>query len=161
MNSPRRGIGATSLSRLLAFSNTTGISIWDAASAPEQVPGLGGPAIKAFKRFMATMHVLRERTEATPPIAELLKEMVQETGSGSHWADRQILRRDRQINAALHLAGWLKQRFGIRMRDITGHAMANDSPYFKDLQGWRNDHTDWLRRDVRAFRHRLQRLLRR
>jgi DNA helicase II / ATP-dependent DNA helicase PcrA len=80
VNSPRRGIGATSLSRLLAFSNTTGISIWDAASAPEQVPGLGGPAIKAFKRFMATMHVLRERTEATPPIAELLKEMLQETG---------------------------------------------------------------------------------
>jgi protein MpaA len=88
-------------------------------------------------------------------------EMVQETGRGSHWADRQILGRDRQINAALHLAGWLKQRFGIRMRDIIGHAMANGSPYFKDLQGWRNDHTDWLRRDVRAFRHRLQRLLRR
>jgi DNA helicase-2/ATP-dependent DNA helicase PcrA len=80
VNSPRRGIGATSLSRLLAFSNTTGISIWDAASEPEQVPGLGGPAVKAFKRFMATMHVLRERTEATPPIAELLKEMLQETG---------------------------------------------------------------------------------
>jgi len=80
VNSPRRGIGATSLSRLLAFSNTTGISIWDAASEPEQVPGLGGPAIKAFKRFMATMHVLRERVEAAPPIAELLKEMLQETG---------------------------------------------------------------------------------
>jgi DNA helicase-2/ATP-dependent DNA helicase PcrA len=80
VNSPRRGIGATSLSRLLAFSNTTGISIWDAASDPEQVPRLGGPAVKAFKRFMATMHVLRERVEAGPPIAELLKEMLQETG---------------------------------------------------------------------------------
>jgi len=80
VNSPRRGIGATSLSRLLAFSNTIGISIWDAASDPEQVPGLGGPAVKAFKRFMATMHVLRERAESNPPIAELLKEMLQETG---------------------------------------------------------------------------------
>ena len=80
VNSPRRGIGATSLSRLLAFSNTTGISIWDAASDPEQVPGLGGPAVKALQRFMATMHVLRERVEAGPPIAELLKEMLQETG---------------------------------------------------------------------------------
>src|ERR1700761_3082900 len=58
VNSPRRGIGATSLSRLLAFSNTTGISIWDAASAPEQVPGLGGPAVKAIKRFIDTTHVL-------------------------------------------------------------------------------------------------------
>ena len=37
--------------------------------------------------------------------------------------------------------------------------MANDSPYFKDLQGWRNDHTDWLKGDVKEFRVvRLRRL---
>ena len=88
-------------------------------------------------------------------------EMVQESGRSSHWADRQILHRDRQINAALRLVGWLKQRFGIRMRDVIGHAMANHSRYFKDLEGWRNDHTDWRRRDVLEFRHRLGRLLRR
>jgi DNA helicase-2/ATP-dependent DNA helicase PcrA len=80
VNSPRRGIGATSMSRLLAYSNTTGTSVWDAASEPEQVPGLGAPAVKAFKRFMATMHVLRERAESGPPIAALLKETLQETG---------------------------------------------------------------------------------
>jgi zinc carboxypeptidase/N-acetylmuramoyl-L-alanine amidase-like protein len=88
-------------------------------------------------------------------------EMVQEGGRSSHWADRQILHRHRQINAAVHLVGWLKQRFGIRMRDVIGHAMANHSRYFKDLEGWRNDHTDWRRRDVLEFRHRLRRLLRR
>jgi hypothetical protein len=87
-------------------------------------------------------------------------EMVQEAGSGSHWADRQILHRKPQIHRALRLAGWLKQRLGIKMRNIIGHAMANDSPYFKDLEGWRNDHTDWLRSDVRKFRHRLRRMLR-
>ncbi len=86
-------------------------------------------------------------------------EMVQEAGRSSHWADRQILHRDRQIHAALHLVGWLKQRFGIRIRDVIGHAMANHSAYFKDLEGWRNDHTDWLRRDVLKFRGRLHRLL--
>ncbi|HUA70454.1 MAG TPA: 3'-5' exonuclease, partial [Solirubrobacteraceae bacterium] len=80
VNAPRRGIGSTSMSRVLAFSNTTGTSVWDAASEPEQVPGLGGPAVKAFKRFMATLHVLRERVESNPPIAELLKEVLQETG---------------------------------------------------------------------------------
>jgi N-acetyl-anhydromuramyl-L-alanine amidase AmpD len=83
-------------------------------------------------------------------------EMVQEGGQGSHWADRQILERHDQIHAALHLVGWLKERFGIKMRDVIGHAMADDSPYFKDRQGWRNDHTDWLRRDVRTFRERLR-----
>jgi len=80
VNSPRRGIGSTSMSRLLSYTNTTGISIWDAASEPDQVPGLGAPAIKAFRRFMATLHVLRERAETNPPIASLLKETLQETG---------------------------------------------------------------------------------
>jgi DNA helicase-2/ATP-dependent DNA helicase PcrA len=80
VNSPRRGIGSTSLSRVLAFANTMGISIWDAASEPEQVPGLGAAAIKALKRFMATMHILRERVESGSPLAELLKETLRETG---------------------------------------------------------------------------------
>ena len=68
------------MSRLLAYTNTTGTSIWDTALEPEQVPGLGPAAVKALRRFMATMHVLRERVEANPPIAELLKEVLQETG---------------------------------------------------------------------------------
>ena len=80
VNSPKRGIGSTSMSRLLAYSNTTGTPVWDAASEPEHVPGLGPAAVKAFRRFMATMHVLRERAETNPPIAELLKEVLQETG---------------------------------------------------------------------------------
>jgi hypothetical protein len=57
--------------------------------------------------------------------------------------------------------GWLKQRLGVRMRNVIGHAMANESPFFRDLEGWRNDHTDWLPRDVFDFRHRLRELLRR
>jgi superfamily I DNA/RNA helicase len=80
VNSPRRGIGSTSMSRLLSYTNTTGTSIWDAASEPDQVPALGAPAVKAFKRFMATLHVLRERAETNPPISSLLKETLQETG---------------------------------------------------------------------------------
>jgi DNA helicase-2/ATP-dependent DNA helicase PcrA len=80
VNSPRRGIGSTSLSHVLSFANTNGVTIWDAASEPEQVPGLGTPAIKALRRFMATMHVLRERTESGASVAELLKELLQETG---------------------------------------------------------------------------------
>ncbi len=80
VNSPRRGIGSTSMSRVLAFANTMGISIWDAASEPEQVPALGAPAVKALRRFMATMHLLRERAESGAEISALLKELLQETG---------------------------------------------------------------------------------
>jgi DNA helicase-2/ATP-dependent DNA helicase PcrA len=80
VNSPRRGIGNTSMSRLLAFANTMGASIWDVASEPEQVPSLGAAAVKALRRFMGTMHVLHERAQARAPVAELLKELLQETG---------------------------------------------------------------------------------
>lgn len=85
-------------------------------------------------------------------------EMVQEAGRGAGWADRQILARKRQLRASLRLVRWLQARFQIKTTDVIGHSMANDSPYFKDRQGWRNDHSDWLRRDVRVFRKRLKRL---
>ncbi len=80
VNSPRRGIGSTSLSRVLAFANTMGMSIWEAAAEPEQVPDLGPAAVKALRRFMGTMHVLSERAKSGAPIAQLLKEILQETG---------------------------------------------------------------------------------
>jgi N-acetyl-anhydromuramyl-L-alanine amidase AmpD len=85
-------------------------------------------------------------------------EMVQPTGPGSHWACKRILRRKQQISAALRLVRWLRKRHDIRMKDVIGHAMANKSPYFKDLKGWKNDHTDWGWRDVKTFRKRLRRI---
>jgi DNA helicase II / ATP-dependent DNA helicase PcrA len=79
-NSPRRGIGATSLGRVTSYANTIGVPVWDAAADPGSVPGLGGAAVKAFTRFMGTMRVLRERAESGPPVAELLEEVLRETG---------------------------------------------------------------------------------
>jgi DNA helicase-2/ATP-dependent DNA helicase PcrA len=80
VNSPRRGIGTTSISRLLAHANTTGETVWELAAAPEDVPGLGAAAIKAFRRFMGTMEVLRERYKAGASASELLRETLQESG---------------------------------------------------------------------------------
>ncbi len=80
VNSPRRGIGSTSLSKVLSFATTMGMTIWDAAATPEQVPGLGAAAIKALGRFMGTMQVLRERAQSGAPLAEVLRETLTETG---------------------------------------------------------------------------------
>jgi N-acetyl-anhydromuramyl-L-alanine amidase AmpD len=83
-------------------------------------------------------------------------EMVQSTGSGAHWADQQILGRRHQIGAALRLVRWLQARYDIPTDEVIGHSMANDDSHFKDLEGWTNDHSDWLKRDVKEFRHRLK-----
>src|SRR4051812_42353111 len=57
-NVPKRGIGQTSLSRVLSHADAIGETVWEAASSPAQVPGLGTAAIRAFDRFMATMNGL-------------------------------------------------------------------------------------------------------
>ena len=80
VNSPRRGIGNTSQSRLLAFANTTGEDIWDVAQAPESVPGLATAAIRAVSEFQHTMASLRARAEREP-VAEVLEAVLVETGS--------------------------------------------------------------------------------
>jgi hypothetical protein len=82
-------------------------------------------------------------------------EMVQLSGASSHWADQQILHRHAQIDSVIRLVRWLQARYGIATKDVIGHAMVNDSPFFHDLEGWRNDHTDWQAEDVRALRKRL------
>lgn len=79
-NSPRRGIGQTSLSRVISWANTAGITIWDAALDPDAVPGLGTAARKAFHRFMGSMRVLGERAATSPPVAQLLQEVLDESG---------------------------------------------------------------------------------
>jgi DNA helicase-2/ATP-dependent DNA helicase PcrA len=79
-NSPRRGIGQTSMARLTSHAATMGISVWEAAADPAAVPGLGTAAVKAFSRFMDTMTSLRERAAQNVPIADLLNAVLAETG---------------------------------------------------------------------------------
>ncbi len=79
-NSPRRGIGQTSLSRVIAFANTTGVPVFEAARRAAEVPGLGTAAVKAFGRFMETMDELRERADAGAGVWELLDDALRRTG---------------------------------------------------------------------------------
>ena len=66
VNSPRRGIGQTSLARVLAHADALGIPVWQAAAQPDQVPGLGSAAVKALGRFMDTMQELRSLAGMAP-----------------------------------------------------------------------------------------------
>src|SRR6185312_9075548 len=66
VNSPRRGIGSTTLARVTAHAEAMDVSVWEAAASPREVPGLGAAAVKALGRFMATMAELRALTGAEP-----------------------------------------------------------------------------------------------
>ncbi len=96
-NSPRRGIGQTSLARVLAHAAAVEVSVWQSACAPEEIPGLGAAAVKALKRFMGTMGDLRSQASVPPdvgrggedearrgtppvPVADLLEAVLSQTG---------------------------------------------------------------------------------
>lgn len=79
-NSPKRGIGQTSLSRVLNHAATMDIPVWDAAADPSAVPGLGTAAIRALDRFMDTMAGLRARAEDQVPVGDLLEAILHESG---------------------------------------------------------------------------------
>jgi DNA helicase-2/ATP-dependent DNA helicase PcrA len=94
-NSPRRGIGQTSLARVVGHAATLGSSVWEVAAQPEQIPGLGTAAVKALGRFMDTMEELRrlagmpavdgerdagEEPPPGAPIAELLEALLSQSG---------------------------------------------------------------------------------
>ena len=90
-NSPRRGIGQTSLGRVTSYASSLDISVWEAAASPEQVSGLGAAAIKALGRFMDTMDELRALAGVTVPgeeeapanqasMAELIEAVLSQSG---------------------------------------------------------------------------------
>src|SRR6478672_6410799 len=79
-NSPKRGLGATSLSRVLSHADTMGIPVWEAAERPEAVPGLGTAAQKALGRFMSTMERLKERVDAGAFVGDIIDETLRESG---------------------------------------------------------------------------------
>jgi DNA helicase-2/ATP-dependent DNA helicase PcrA len=128
INSPRRGIGATTISRLLGHSNTTGETVWELAAAPEDVPGLGSAAVKSLRRFMATMEVLAERAaEPQTTIATLLKEMLAETGY------LEALENERTIEAQGRIEN-LQELVNVAVEyDVAGQAAEGNEPGLADF----------------------------
>jgi DNA helicase-2/ATP-dependent DNA helicase PcrA len=101
VNSPKRGIGQTSVGRVIAFADAMQMSIWDAAADPAAVPGLGTAAVRALGRFMDPMQALRERAEQRVPIGDLLESLLHDTGYiDALKAERTIEAQGREENLA-------------------------------------------------------------
>jgi DNA helicase II / ATP-dependent DNA helicase PcrA len=79
-NSPRRGLGQTSLSRIVAHSASVGESVWEVAAVAERIPGLGAAAIKALGRFMGTMEDLATLARDGIPVGDLMEAVLARTG---------------------------------------------------------------------------------
>jgi hypothetical protein len=70
-------------------------------------------------------------------------ECVQECNGSDARVVSEIMHRKPQEEALIALIRWLMYRDHIPLSDVIGHGTANDSPFYRDLKGWTNDHTDW------------------
>ncbi|MFT4049675.1 MAG: exodeoxyribonuclease V subunit gamma [Solirubrobacterales bacterium] len=80
INSPKRGIGKTTVDRLLAYANTTGEPALDFVGRAEEVPGLGGAALKALARFAEVIEALRKKADGEKHVGDILEFALEESG---------------------------------------------------------------------------------
>jgi N-acetylmuramoyl-L-alanine amidase len=73
------------------------------------------------------------------------------------FSDAEILGRPAQIRASLRLTRWLQSRYGIRTRDVIGHAESLSSPYHHERVARlrKQTHGDFARPAMRRYRARL------
>ncbi|HEY6145726.1 MAG TPA: peptidoglycan recognition family protein [Solirubrobacterales bacterium] len=76
------------------------------------------------------------------------------------YGDGDVLGDRRALRASLSLTQWLRCRFGIRVRDVIGHAESLSSPYHHELVPSlrRQTHGDWRHASMQVYRHRLRQL---
>jgi DNA helicase-2/ATP-dependent DNA helicase PcrA len=78
-NRPRRGIGATSVSRLVTYAESTGRTLFQAMADPEAA-GVTAAACRAIRGFHATMEGLAAHAQELP-VDELLERVLEKTGT--------------------------------------------------------------------------------
>lgn len=76
------------------------------------------------------------------------------------YGDGDVLGNRRALRASLRLTRWLRCRFGIRVRDVIGHAESLSSPYHREKVPSlrRQTHGDWRHASMRTYRRKLRHL---
>lgn len=78
INVPKRGIGATTLTRVQDYAVVNGISFYEALKRADDIPALGRSAAK-IKPFVTFIQTLRSQAEFLS-VHELLSEIIEQTG---------------------------------------------------------------------------------
>jgi ATP-dependent DNA helicase UvrD/PcrA len=96
-NRPRRGIGDTSIQRLVAYADALGVSLWEATADPEAagVATASARAIRGFRLLMETLMSSAQELE----VDELLQAVLERSGTiEAYEAERTIEARGRLEN---------------------------------------------------------------
>ena len=107
LNTPKRGIGKTTIERLTDASSQLGIPLWDVVSDAEAVRSLGGRSAKGLLQFHELVCDLQRRAQEAPP-SELVQRVMEQSGyvaellaEGSDEAEDRRRNLGELVNAAL------------------------------------------------------------
>jgi DNA helicase II / ATP-dependent DNA helicase PcrA len=103
-NRPKRGIGDTTISKLVAYADAHGISLFDALARPTEA-GLGTAAVKAVTGLRNVLDSLRSAAQELE-VPELLQEVLERSGTLEAFeAERTIEARGRIENLEAFVDG--------------------------------------------------------
>ena len=103
-NKPKRGIGDTTISRLISYAESHGISLFDALDRPTEA-GLGTAAVKAVTGLKNLLDSLRSAAQEYE-VPELLQEVLARSGTlDAYEAERTIEARGRIENLEAFVDG--------------------------------------------------------
>ena len=103
-NKPKRGIGDTTISRLISYAEAHGISLFDALDRPSEA-GLGTAAVKAVTGLKNLLDSLRSAAQEYE-VPELLQEVLARSGTlDAYEAERTIEARGRIENLEAFVDG--------------------------------------------------------
>ena len=115
-NRPRRGIGDTSIQRLVTYAESLGIPLFDAMADPAAA-GLGTAGVKAVRGFHTVMLSLRSAAGELA-VDELVETVLQRTGT------LEVLEAERTIEARGRIEN-LEELVGVA-REFRGRARGPD-----------------------------------
>ena len=96
-NRPRRGIGDTSIRKMVTHAESLGISLWDATADPEAA-GVAGASARAIRGFRNVMESLMSAAQELP-VDELVQTVLERSGTlEAYEAERTIEARGRVEN---------------------------------------------------------------
>ncbi|MDO9356531.1 MAG: UvrD-helicase domain-containing protein [Solirubrobacteraceae bacterium] len=80
INTPKRGLGATSVGRVLQYADAIGENPLKMAAEADKVPNLGASAVKNMKAFASTIRDLRRTNDDGAPVSKLLEQALEKSG---------------------------------------------------------------------------------
>ncbi|MBA2463076.1 MAG: UvrD-helicase domain-containing protein [Actinobacteria bacterium] len=118
-NKPKRGIGDTTLSRLVTYADAQGISLFEALGHPEEA-GLGTAAVKAITGLRNLLDSLRSAAQELD-VPELLQAVLDRTGTlEAYEAERTIEARGRVENLEAFVDGAREYQVGAEEPTLSG-----------------------------------------